>query len=402
VRVQTKGECQNNTSGANLLCAVIQWRRSYVQKITESVRIATQKKFLERIGAFEMDESLESKRKLDLECKKLEAEIRNLDQRWWKPAAIQAFPGLLLVLLSIFLAWATGVLDARRENLAAQNERLTIQKLKLEADEKAAMSELTTLQAKLADAQTQMTGLQTDRSAIAMIRGMNVRSSIDFDPQTGGYEVTLKKPTFTIVYEDSNGRNLDVDPLLKILNTLSQLKKLTKLSIESLDLGSRELAAIGVLGTIETLVTVNCDLNDQDMQEFPKLPNLKNIHMVQEKFSNPGVLGGYKGLEIISISSTPLSDAGLEMIYSLKTTVTSLSIPHTKVTDQSVSLINSCRQIRSLNIAWTAITAEGIDKIIPTERPFFLDLDPKQLTAESVAKLRKDKPDVYINQQNPY
>ncbi len=346
-----------------------------------------------------MDESPEAKRKLDLECKKLESEIRNLDQRWWKPAAIQATPGVLLVFLSVFLAWATGVLDARREHLSAQNERLTFQKLKLEADEKAVTSELASLRGELATAKSQRAGLESDRTAIQLLRTSSIDSSIDFDSDTGGYRITLKKPDWNAFQIDAHGNNLDVDPLLKALKTLSKLTKLSSLTLQDLEPKTREFAALRELTTIESLAMVNSGLDDQDMQEFPILPNLKRIRLEREKFSNPGALQKYKTLEVIVIRHTPLDDDGLKLISSLKTTVVAISIEHTKVSDKSADLIAGCDQLTSVHVGASGMTENGILKIATARGLQHLEMEHEQLSQEAYKRLQKERPELQIFRQ---
>lgn len=67
--------------------------------------------------------------KLKAEKVKNEYEARN--HKWLWPNVGQAIPAFVLV--TFVVAWRTGVLDARKENLAAPTERLRMEKIRLEA-----------------------------------------------------------------------------------------------------------------------------------------------------------------------------------------------------------------------------------------------------------------------------
>jgi len=118
-------------------------------------------------------------KKTELEIQKLNTEIRNLRDYWWKPAAIQATLTALLIILTIVFTWNSGILDARRENLASQNERLTTQRQILQWEEKQKREGSFTLDDQLKNAQTQLSAFEKEWASISAIRELIPASTIE-------------------------------------------------------------------------------------------------------------------------------------------------------------------------------------------------------------------------------
>jgi len=75
--------------------------------------------------------------------------------------------------------WNSGILDARRENLASQNERLTTQRQILEWEEKQKREGSSTLDDQLKNAQTQLSAFEKEWASISAIRELIPASTIE-------------------------------------------------------------------------------------------------------------------------------------------------------------------------------------------------------------------------------
>lgn len=220
-----------------------------------------------------MDEQVShEERRQILEIEKLQAEIKNLKNRWWIPTVIQIVPGCLLVLATVIITWSTGIIDVKRDRLAAETERLTMDKARLEETKVKIESEVVMLRKQLERTDGELLKHASDKAAITAIHKLFPMSTIQYHYQVGGYVVGLETIRLKIGF----------DWIVNPSNTLPALKEIGKLSnvavlhIQELPIGDDEGMELSVLH-VPRIAFTNVRLDDAVVRQLSKNRTLKAI-----------------------------------------------------------------------------------------------------------------------------
>ena len=333
--------------------------------------------------------------KSGLEVQKLQLEITHLRSRWYMPALIQATPATLVVLATIFIAWSTGLLDARRENLSAQNERLQTQKMLLQEEEKQILEQMGSLTAKLHVSQTELNAFKAEEQAIRKIRDVWPLSTVEYLLDDYGFKIKLNGWHIkSITTEGPDGRittNLEEDDPTKTLNvirSIATMRNVRALSIEDISLSQQELEALGQIPSLNTLDFVRNDLSDDAMKGFPQFRELKCLNFYCQPFKFADTLNRCSGLEVLRFYSTPIDGRSLRELRNLKN-LECIGLHSTAVTDEDMQALFEFPRLWSLSVEATKVTQNGIRQLASHEPLRNLFISDQLNTEELVEEVRQ-------------
>lgn len=246
----------------------------------------------------------ENAEKSSLEIQKLTLEITHLRSRWYLPALIQATPATIVVIATVCIAWSTGLLDAKREHLAANTERLQVEKLFLQQEEKNIRGQLASLTEQLSNSQTELNAFKAEEQAIGHIRAVWPSSTVEYLLGEYGFRIKLVGSRFKVVTitEGPSGpieSKMDDDPqaTLDVIKSICTMRNVRDLAIEDIPLTYEALESLGQLSSLTTLRLVRNELSNEIMKGFPKFPELTFLDLYVQPFTIADNLNSCSHLE---------------------------------------------------------------------------------------------------------
>lgn len=326
-----------------------------------------------------------------LEIEKLQVEIDNLNHRWWKPAAIQATPAFLLVVATVLIARFSGVLDARREFLAAQNERLQTQTTLLREEEKSRQIELESMKQQLAVVKGELQGFRDEPEAMVSIRRLIPFAMIGFCDDELGLGIELSTLNLFAL------RGTDHPPtalsnLSTALREMEKLKNLRSLTIRNLLISKAELKQIGALKNLRSIQLENNGLTDDVMQSFPTLPLLTDLTFLYQDVRCVEAFLNLRKLKRVILDEVPISDKGIRFLEYSNTTLEHVSLGNSAVTDDGMTSLENCPNLKFLYLVGSRVTEKGVRAAGTNDALSHVYVGSTQISQEAIARLQTDRP----------
>jgi Leucine-rich repeat (LRR) protein len=332
------------------------------------------------------DETIRSR----LEIEKLQVEIGNLKNRWWKPAAIQATPAFLLVVATVLIARFSGVLDARREFLAAQHERLQTQTTLLREEEKSRQIELESLKHQLAIAKGELQGFRDEPEAMTSIRRLIPFAMIGFCDEELGLGIELSTLNLFAI-RGTNNPPTALSNLSTALHEMEKLKNLRSLTIRNLLISKAELKQIGALKNLRSIQLENNGLTDDVMQSFPTLPLLTDLTFLYQDVSYAEAFLSLRKLKRVIVDEVPMSDKGILFLEYSNTTLEHVSLGNSAVTDDGMTSLENCPNLKFLYLAGSRVTEKGIRTVGSNDALSQVYVGASQVNQEAIARLQTNR-----------
>lgn len=227
-----------------------------------------------------------AQQKAQLEVDKLNAEITNLNKRWWKPAAIQIIPNTLLVFLTVGIALFTGVIDAKRDRLAAERDRIAVEKNDLETIKDETINQIAGLKTELADTQNELAEFKSDKVAVDEILKSLPFSVVQRVADYEGYFVTLR-PTFFDLF-GTGTKSVKSEELLPALKSVKKLRAIAILELRGLRLEDAEAAELETI-PVERLALTDSTIVPSLLQHLANNKKLKFLHIDERRVGDTDV-----------------------------------------------------------------------------------------------------------------
>ena len=118
-------------------------------------------------------------RKKQLEIEKLEQEIQfaKADQKWWRKSVrdvkLSEWLTAAVALVTVIVVFSTGYFNASRERLAAQGDRLHVEKLEMEGKRDRLSSEIVVKEAELQELKSKVQPFEKENAALLSLRQLN-------------------------------------------------------------------------------------------------------------------------------------------------------------------------------------------------------------------------------------
>jgi hypothetical protein len=302
--------------------------------------------------------------KARLEIEKLKAEVRNA-QLWWRPSLIQATPTILAVLVTWYVASSTGLLDAKREHQQAQSERLQIQTIKLEQQEKIKQEQLAEVQNKLILAQGELDGFQSDKTAIQKIRKLLRFSIIEYLSDGDGFRIQIEAPIDHWVMAEKREvgtirAKVAPDDRSAIFKALSTIRNVKELSIKYIDLTPGDLKQIGMLSDLRVLTLHSNNIDNDTMASFPIIKSLTDLEIVDNKFSESYQLSECNRLRSVFIMDTPVSNRAVQFLGNSAKELMQVGLKSISINDEVIPILLKCPKLSIVGLYNTGVTKNGV------------------------------------------
>lgn len=288
--------------------------------------------------------------KAELEIHKLQLDIRRATSIWHSPL-IQMTPTIILIGTSLIIAYGTGLLDARREQLETKN-------LKLQWDKDKGEQEVAELNEVIEDLNLQVESLNVVRKVQAILSSLP--NSSFARGQAGLYALHLHKPPYF------KGDDHEID--IKVLEALNEHEDVHSVHLSGFVLGKKELKPISGLSGLKYLELTRNELNDDLMELLSESSGVEHLVLDTQEITT------LKGLSTLKLKSLRLANccnlnsAGFLNLERSKDALLSVDIVSTPVDDEIIPFLQSCK---SLNVVWlgeTMVTQKGINTLLEKER----------------------------------
>jgi len=329
-----------------------------------------------------------------LEMQKLLAEITNLRKRFWIPAAIQATPAFVLVLLTIYLAGTTGVLDAKRDVISAQNEHLKTEKLFLEQDKADVGKEIAALTVELAQTKNQVVEFQREKDSIKTIRKLLPASTIEYFDDDDGFHISLVPH---VAYKSAMYPATETTPsphTVAALAAVGKIQDVRSLEIRGLTLEKLDLMELAKLTTLTDLVLAHNGLDNGKMADFPVFPEMTQLCFVNQRFTSAPTIGKYPCLKGIKLFSTPVSDELIHQLLGCGSTLEFIGLHETAITDESIRELTRFKKLNNVLLVKSSATIEGVRALASMPSMRFLSIDRNLFTEELALEFKQNHPEV--------
>lgn len=339
-------------------------------------------------------------RKQSLELEKLHAEIRNLTYRWWIPPAIQAGPTLFLVLATVIIAFWSGLLDAKRERNAIENERLRIEQLTLAESVKETEATIRDLGRQLSQAQSQVAAFEGEKSSIQLIRRLLPASTIEYLDQEEGFRICLV-PHSAYNFEEYPANIAIQSPHTReALSAVGSIHNVGELEIKGLTLEEPELQELSKLTTIRRLLLSSNSLNNDLMKSFPVLPEITRLYLINQRFTTAPRIGRFPNLRSIKLFATPVSDEMMTALAGCGETLEFLGLQRASVTDRGLSVLSRFPKLNNVYLVHTEASVSGIRKLAAMQSMRSIAVDGGLFSEELATELKQKYPELSFGTTN--
>lgn len=292
------------------------------------------------------DQKTSEQIKAELEIKKLEAEIRNVNL-WWRAPLLQVVPTLILIVTSLAIAYGTGLLDAKKEHVAAQTLKLEISKEKTEGQ----IVKLNETVKKLNEA----------------VRSSKAKNIIHEQVEWLGESSFSKKRDNTYSFRLTPSNSPDEKRAVELLTLLEGVERVSEVSIIGYKLGKPEfdLLAKHDLATLELVAN---ELTDDLFNEISKFSNLKSLYLGHQKITSLKAISSLKQLKALVLSDLQLTDDSLMELSDLSDRLQVLYVAKIPLTDKVAPFLRDRKSLTDLRIGNVALTDAGLGVVLENRR----------------------------------
>ncbi len=211
-----------------------------------------------------------------LATRKLQAEIvkAQRDAKWWStllPGLPQAAAIVAAALCGLIAAFASGVLDAKRDVVRSETTLLEVRRSEQQREVKELNTTISSLQSSIADLTTSLNTVRTQRIVVKNVRGLVPSATFKVDDNT--FEITDArihgaKPFSVFLVERSD--MLSADAARDAIRELGRLKSLRRIQLNDVILDSRCVAEIGKIRSLNMLSLHNTEVSSKEIAEICK------------------------------------------------------------------------------------------------------------------------------------
>ncbi|MFO1046055.1 MAG: hypothetical protein U0941_30115 [Planctomycetaceae bacterium] len=350
-----------------------------------------------------VDAATDSGKKAELEIQKLQAEIRNLS-RWYVPPLIQMIPTLVAVLVTLFLAWANGLLDTKQE-------RIAIRTMLLEQEEKSVRQSVENVQSELAAVKKELEkNKNLNREFLAEEEAVkNLRTWFPHSQlisQVNAYEIKLRgREAPSIVYHSNQKKQSRLitakeDPIKSLhtheaIKAIGQIRNVRSLSISDVFLSRDDLAEIRNIKWLPSLSFENNGLDNLSIELFPTRPTFEDLSFTNQRFTRLPSLRGCAKLSRLTISVSKMLDhESIDSIASLNA-IKILMVP-IAIVDDDVQRIHSLSSLNWLEVDGTRLTRTGVLGLASHPKLTLLVIDGFKGDKHLEEEVKTIKPDITV------
>lgn len=226
--------------------------------------------------------ALDARKKL-LEVQKLKAEVAAAQRPWWKRAFQEGkapeWITAAVAVGTVTVVLTNGYFSASRERLAAEGDRLAVEKIDMEQKRDRATAELAAKEKELADVKQRLNPFEKEQEAIEQLRKFkadNVMVQFSTDFQFDGVSLWVHRSRWDVSWDTLRKKNKYPPPASlanarDLFEPLAKFRKLKGVKIDGVQLSKGDLAALSVASGAESIGLKNCGLTNETLDAL-KLP----------------------------------------------------------------------------------------------------------------------------------
>jgi len=157
----------------------------------------------------------------------------------------------------------------------------------------------------------------------------------------------------------------DVPVSESVLNNVVLLPGLEDLDLSKTDLSDRDLAVLSKIGTLKKLDLSGTLLHGSGLKRLAALKNLIDLDVDSNRLGNDSIsvlTSALPALQILDLSSTSITDAGVALLPRLKH-LTKLRLNHCDITDRCMVDLAKIKTLEKVNLTGTEASPDGLRRL---------------------------------------
>lgn len=349
-----------------------------------------------------------------LEVEKLREEIADIrNTRRWSVNSLRkvkvnewALVGAAFV--ALIVGWRTGLFDAIRQHLAAQQERLQVEKVHLEQQKEKLTGELGAKQKELDAVKARLTPFEQEGAAVRELRefdkrGIQIRFLVT--PEYDGTSISLRRKIaeadFNLLVAPKIRTNPYVTDALKSVNRMRDLKGL---KIGELPMVRSDVQLATHHSELETLVIDYGELGADGLAGLRPLPKCRVMVLRGNKITTFVSMPSFPSVTILDISENPFGDDALASLVTSFPNLQMINLGETTVSDDGMKTLTNLRDLNHINLRGTRVTGAGGLRLLDCPKLMSVDIDKDVVNDEQRAIMRKHRPNFsgFLHKQGRY
>jgi hypothetical protein len=132
-------------------------------------------------------------------------------------------------------------------------------------------------------------------------------------------------------------------------------------------------------------------LTDDVMQSFPTLPLLTDLTFLYQDVSYAEAFLSLRKLKRVIVDEVPMSDKGILFLEYSNTTLEHVSLGNSAVTDDGMTSLENCPNLKFLYLAGSRVTEKGIRTVGSNDALSQVYVGASQVNQEAIARLQTNR-----------
>jgi hypothetical protein len=310
-------------------------------------------------------------------------------------SALGAFVMALAAIIALYNTFHTGLFDATRQNLAAQGERLTIEKITLEHQKEILTTEVNAKNKELADTKKKLLPFEQEEAAISELRGLekkNLRINFLLAGKHEGIKVSVwgtGRPPQSVLDWNLSPTAKRNPALADALRAANRVRVLKGLRIRELLFTRDDLILATQHPDLEQLLINYSELDSEALANLRPSKGLKILNLSGNNLTSLGKLPRMESLTDLSLERNRIGDEGVKVLPEKCPNVQILDLSDTDVSDDALQYVAKLRELNSLNVKRTRVTGSGLLKLLDCPKLCLVRLDQGRVTGQVSAILQQ-------------
>lgn len=302
----------------------------------------------------------------------------------------------IAALIALLVGFTTGIFDATRQHLAAQSERLRIEKIDLENERSSLVSQIKAKEKELEELELRHAPFEEEAQAIQSLRQFDeklIDVSFGTTAEFDGLRIVLtgkpKEFDWSMFGPLKTYPNEHLSDALREVNHLRSVKGI-KISQLKVTKNCVELATEHQ--EIEDLALENCDLESHELLGLSALPVLKSLTLDSNRITTIENIPELPTVKYLDVSNNPLGDKSLDSLVESFPNLWYLNLAGTKVSDEGMRSLVKLSDIAFINVRNTRVTGQGGLTLIDCPSLRSVIIDENVVTDEQKKIFQREKP----------
>lgn len=262
---------------------------------------------------------------------------------------------IFIAIATIFAAYSSGMLDAKRMELAADKARF-----ELETKEAEQLADETASKVRLLE-----TRLEKSRS---VVNTQGVLKDVAHKCETlekcrANVNLLLDPPVLSLVIDGESNRREELIAIVSKLGEIAGDFKLASIKVKKIRLSESELSQIVNLQPVEIELVEN-KLTNIKLAPIAKLNRVKKLGLVSQKITNLRTIAQIDGLQSLTLNDLPSLPSQFDVTFSCAHSLNTISITQTAINDVDCVGFTQFESLKNLYIEQSQISYHGLKHLL--------------------------------------